>query len=227
LHLRVCIPVMERTERKTLRAINQLESKDPDLFEIRLDLLNVSSSIAKIREATDRLIIATNRRKGEGGFFLGREETRLQSLIEAAQAGFDYVDVELSTKNVTTFVDRLKSDGAGVIVSHHDQRATPNLATLESILQKGKLAGADVCKIVTTAKNHEDDLRCLIFVNEHAKETKLVCFAMGRLGVPSRLLSPIYGAYFTFASSDRGRETGPGQIPISTLRSFYKEMRIP
>lgn len=227
MHLRICVPIMERTELRALRAIDQLETQDPDLLEIRFDLLNRTSSIAKIRKATDRSIVATNRRRGEGGFFSGREETRLQTLVQAAQAGFDYVDVELNTKNVSRFVDRLKSDGAQAIVSHHDPRTTPDLAALESILEKVKKAGADVCKIVTTAKSYEDNLRCLVFVNKHAKKTKLVCFAMGRLGIPSRVLSPIYGAYFTFASSGLGRETAPGQIQISSLRTFYEEFRIP
>jgi 3-dehydroquinate dehydratase type I len=216
---------MERTELRTVRAIDRLEAKDPDLVEIRLDLLNGTSSFSKIRKATNRSIVATNRRIGEGGFFSGTEETRLKNLVQAAQAGFDYVDVELNTKHMSKLVDRLKSDGAQAIISYHDQRTTPDLETLESILEKAKKAGADVSKIVTTAKSYEDNLRCLVLLNKHAKETKMVCFAMGKLGIPSRLLSPLYGAYFTFASSGVGRETATGQIPISRLRTFYEEFR--
>ena len=217
---------MERTEQRALRAIDLLQSQDPDLLEIRFDLLNGTSSVDRIRKATDGMIVATNRRRDQGGFFSGREETRLQTLIQAAQAGFDYVDLELNTKNVSRLVDGLKSDGAQAIVSYHNQKSTPNMAALESILNNSKKTGADICKIVTTAKSYEDNLRCLGFVNKHAKKTKLVCFAMGRLGTPSRILSPIYGAQFTFASSGRGRETAPGQIPIGTLRTFYKEFQM-
>lgn len=211
---------------KTLRALNQLEKQDPDLLEIRFDLLNGTSSIAKIRRATDRSIIATNRRRGEGGFFFGREEIRLQTLVQAAQAGFDYVDVELKTKNVNNFIDHLKNNGAKAIVSHHDHKTTPDLSALESILQRSKNSGADICKIVTTAKSYEDNLRCLFFLNKHAKKTRLVCFAMGRLGIPSRVLSPLYGAYFTFASSGLGRGTAAGQIPMTSLRTFFEEFGI-
>jgi 3-dehydroquinate dehydratase len=49
---------------------------------------------------------------------------------------------------------------------------------------------------------------------------------MGRLGIPSRVLSPIFGAYFTFASSSSGRETAAGQIPIDNLRALYKELGV-
>jgi len=217
---------MERTVQKTLRVLNQLEGQDPDLVEIRFDLLNDTSSIAKIRRATDQPIIATNRRIGEGGSFSGREESRLQSLVQAADAGFDYVDVELNTKNVSKFVNHLKKDGAKTIISHHDHKTTPDLPALESVLKREKTAGADVCKIVTTAKSYEDNLRSLLFLNKNSKKTKLVCFAMGRLGIPSRILSPIYGAYFTFASSGLGRETAAGQIPMSSLRTFYEECGI-
>ncbi len=213
MRLRICVSIMERTMQKTLRALNQLEKQDPDLLEIRFDLLKDTSSIAKIRRATDQPIIATNRRIGEGGFFSGREETRLQSLVQAAQVGFDYVDVELNTKNVSKFIDHLEKDGTRTIVSHHDHKTTPELSALESILKREKDVGADVCKIVTTAKSYEDNLRCLLFLNKHSKRTRLVCFAMGKLGIPSRVLSPIYGAYFTFASSGLGRETAAGQMP--------------
>jgi 3-dehydroquinate dehydratase type I len=217
---------MERTVQETLKALNHLETQDPDLFEIRFDLFSGTSSIVEIRQATNRPIIATNRRRDEGGFFSGKEEARLQTLVEAAQGGFDYVDIELKTKNVSNFVHRLKEDGAKAIVSWHDQKTTPDPSALESILMKEKNAGADISKIVTTAKSYEDSLRCLAFLNEHSKKAKLICFAMGKLGIPSRVLSPIYGAYFTFASPALGKETAAGQIPMNSLRAFYEEFGI-
>jgi 3-dehydroquinate dehydratase type I len=218
---------MERTVQRTLRVLRQLERHDPDLFEIRFDLMNSTSSIAQIRQATDLPIIATNRRRSEGGFFRGIEKSRIETLTKAAQEGFDYVDVELNTRNVARFVTRFKQEGARAVVSYHNKKITPRLPALESTLKHEKEVGADICKIVTTAKSYADNLRCLTLLNKHAKGTRLVCFAMGRLGMPSRVLSPIFGAYFTFASSNVGKETAAGQIPVSDLKDFYNEFGIP
>ena len=226
MQLKICVSVMERTVQRTLRVVRQLEQHDPDLFEIRLDLMKSTSSIGQIRRTTDRPMIATNRSRNGGGFFSGTEEARMETLIRAVQDGFDYVDVELNTKNVNKFVRHLEQGGARAIVSYHNEKTTPELPALQSILKREKDAGADVCKIVTTAKSYADNLRCLAFLNKHARKTRLVCFAMGRLGVPSRILSPIFGAYFTFASSGVGKETAAGQVPVNSLKDFYNEFGI-
>ncbi|MEM2960941.1 MAG: type I 3-dehydroquinate dehydratase, partial [Candidatus Bathyarchaeia archaeon] len=59
---------------------------------------------------------------------------------------------------------------------------------------------------------------------EMSKKTNLVCFAMGENGLLSRILSPLFGASFTYASLERGLETAPGQITISELREIYRRL---
>jgi 3-dehydroquinate dehydratase type I len=120
----------------------------------------------------------------------------------------------------------MKRHGAKVIVSYHSEGLTPTEERLESILVNEKRVGADVCKIVGTAKSYSDSLRCLRFVDKHTRSTKLVCFSMGRLGIPSRILSPILGGFFTFASFRTGRETAAGQIPIDELQTLYEELGV-
>jgi 3-dehydroquinate dehydratase type I len=215
---------MERSVQRTLGALRRLEPHRPDLLEIRLDLMKDTAPIAQIRRNTDVPLIDTNRRRGDGGFYHGPEERRVDTLSEAAQHGFDFVDIELNAKNVRRLVCRFEQEGARTIVSHHNANNTPRMSTLESTLKREKKTGAYVCKVVTTAKRCADNLRCFELLNRHARRTKLICFAMGRLGMPSRVLSPVFGAYFTFASAEVGNETAAGQIPLSTLRRFYDEL---
>jgi 3-dehydroquinate dehydratase type I len=146
--------------------------------------------------------------------------------MQAAREEFDYIDVELRMKDVRKTVRKMKRLGAKVIVSYHSDKLTPTEEALGSILVNEKRAGADVCKIVGTAKSYADSLRCLRFVDKHGRRTKLVCFSTGRLGIPSRILSPIFGGYFTFASFGTGRETAAGQIPINELQTLYKELGV-
>jgi 3-dehydroquinate dehydratase type I len=217
---------MEKNVQRTLGVLRRLEPHSPDLLEIRLDLMKETAPIAQIRRGTDLPLIATNRRKSDGGFYNGPEQRRISTLSRAAQHGFDFVDIELNAKNVRSLVGRFEQEGARTIVSYHNANNTPQLLTLESTLKREKNADAYVCKLVTTAKSYADNLRCLEFLNKHARKSRVVCFAMGRLGMPSRVLSPLFGAYLTFASAEAGNETAVGQIPLSTLRRFYTELGI-
>jgi 3-dehydroquinate dehydratase len=45
---------------------------------------------------------------------------------------------------------------------------------------------------------------------------------MGENGKVSRLLSPLFGAFFTFASLEQGNETAPGQMTIQDMRASYE-----
>jgi len=45
---------------------------------------------------------------------------------------------------------------------------------------------------------------------------------MGEAGVMSRIFSPIFGGAFTYASSDAGEESAPGQISLDGLREIYR-----
>jgi 3-dehydroquinate dehydratase-1 len=218
---KICVSVMERTVENTVKALRRLEAHNPDLIEIRFDLIEPYSSISEIREATDRRIIATNRLKNQGGFFAGSERERLWTLRQAARESFDYVDIELKTKDLNTMVRQVKRHGSNAIVSYHNSSLTPSQNVLQSILTHEKRAGANICKIVCTARTRGDNLRCLTFVNAHAHRTKLVCFAMGKLGRPSRILSPLFGADFTFASLDSHTATAKGQLSIDNVRNVW------
>jgi 3-dehydroquinate dehydratase len=44
---------------------------------------------------------------------------------------------------------------------------------------------------------------------------------MGEAGKISRLLSPVFGGFFTFASLEKGAQTATGQMSISELKSAY------
>ena len=83
--------------------------------------------------------------------------------------------------------------------------ASLSVSEMEKVLEQEIASGASVCKIVTTAKKIEDNLAVLNFVSAMSSKAKLVCFCMGEQGKVSRLLSPMFGAFFTFASLERGQ----------------------
>jgi len=176
----------------------------------------------KLVENASIPLIATNRQHQQGGSRLQDEETRIQNLIEAAGTGFQYADIELTAKDMASVTLKLRDLGVKPIVSFHDFKSTPSQDELERIVNIQIDSGAELCKMITTANNVEDNLTCFQLLTKMGQSTKLVCFAMGENGILSRALSPIFGGYFTYASLQSGMETATGQISISELQRLYK-----
>lgn len=214
---------MPKTINESLRNIKNAEKFSPDLIEIRLDKINIFD-FKEIVASTNKPLIATNRAVSEGGFFAGDDKERIKILFEAAKEGFDYIDLELSTKNLAELVNRLHHMNSKAIISFHDFKKTPSIKIINEIFNREISKGADICKIVTTARKFEDNLKLLNFIYCNYKKARIVCFAMGENGKISRFISPILGAHFTFASIEEGEETAPGQLEISRMRELYERL---
>jgi 3-dehydroquinate dehydratase type I len=74
---------------------------------------------------------------------------------------------------------------------------------------------------VTTACSFKDNLATLQIIKDFPQK-KVVSFAMGALGQISRVLCPMVGGYFTYASIEEGKESAAGQITVKDLREIYR-----
>jgi 3-dehydroquinate dehydratase type I len=192
-----------------------------DLLEIRFDLMKFSADLYEIRDVTDLPLIATNRRRDQGGLSVQIDADRVSMLMDACDAGFDFVDIELSTKSISEVVEKIKAKGKKIIVSHHDLESTPKLCELKKIMLDEIALGADICKIVGTSNSTADNLTYLRFLVEK-KDDNLVSFGMGELGAMSRIFSPFFGGAYTYASLETGKESAPGQLTIAGLKEIYR-----
>jgi len=197
-----------------------------DLIEIRLDYLNKIEEIQKIVKSTSLPLIATNRQYKQGGRRLQNEERRIQALLDAANLDFQYIDIESTTVSLNSVVRELKEKGTSIIISFHDFKRTPKTSHLEKIIHSQIEAGADICKLVTTANTVNDNISCLLLTSKLSKVTKMVCFAMGEIGLLSRVLSPVFGASFTYASVKKGLETARGQPTIFELKELFTRLGV-
>jgi 3-dehydroquinate dehydratase type I len=222
LTIQVCVSVPPKTVEEAFCLIEQAEAQHADLIEVRLDSLTNHDRIADIPDCSKTPLIATNKSMEHHGKFSGSEDEHQKILMDAARNGFEYVDVDLSTPTIGKLVGNLREAGAKPIVSFHNFDQTPELSRLNEVLEEEVSLGADVCKIITTARSVEDNLTTLDFVSKASKKAKIVCFAMGELGKPSRLLSPVFGAFFTFASIDEKRKTAKGQLTIQEMMRAYE-----
>ena len=209
--------LQEKTDLKPL--VERISRKEPDLVEFRIDSLHTPGPLSGVARAGSYQTIATDRSQKTPS-----EMKKL--LIDATEAGFDYVDVDLKHPFIDEIVRHAKTTKVGVIISHHDLTETPAETSLLKLTQTQQAAGSDICKIVTTANDPHDNLTILNFIKQVASTTKIVSFAMGKLGVPSRVLSPSFGAEFTFAAFDSESTTASGQLSIDDLRKAWQLLEI-
>jgi 3-dehydroquinate dehydratase type I len=216
------VSILPKTTAEALRLIEKAEDAHADLIEVRLDCLENHNELADLAIHGKTPKIATNKPRGYGGSFSGTEKEQLQILLNAAKNGFQYVDIELTHLKLEEAVRELKSLSVKPIVSFHDFAEPLSFPELNGVLKREIASGAEICKIVTTAKQIVDNLTILDFTSAACRRARTVCFAMGELGKVSRLLSPLFGGYFTFASLEPGSETAAGQMTIQEMKAAYE-----
>lgn len=188
-----------------------------ELYEVRIDL--IGDSWPELVKQLEKPWIACNRSAEEGGSWGGNESKRREELLSAIELGASIVDIELVTGNLKEMV-RLVKERAKCLLSFHDLKGTPPLDRMREIVQKELEAGADICKVVTTARGFEDNLAVLQLI-PNFPQARVVSFAMGPLGSTSRILCPLVGGDFIYASAGEGSESAPGQITVRDLSEIY------
>jgi 3-dehydroquinate dehydratase-1 len=191
-----------------------------DFFEIRIDL--IGSSWRELVAGLPRPWIACNRRSEEGGRWQGSEPDRISELIGAVGLGASIMDIELATPGVEALLNDVKGR-VELLVSYHNLDETPSFEAMKDIVERQLSAGADICKVVTTARSFADNIAILQLISNYP-DRKIIAFAMGPQGYLSRVLSPLVGGYLTYASVEAGRESAAGQVAIDDLRSIYQLM---
>jgi len=217
----ICVPVLAETNRKALRMMARGFAL-AEMVELRIDRMGAPDLPALVG-ARKGILLVTNRRKKEGGFFSGPEKDRVDLLAEAARLGADWVDIEASTGRRLIRDLAAKISGPGgttkMIVSHHELRGTPPWRALRRRYEACRAFGAPVVKIVTYAEAVEDNLRVLQLIPRSLAEGQaIVAFCMGPQGRISRILAPILGSCISYASLRKGAESAPGQPTVSEMR---------
>ena len=210
---RICGVIMD----SSLDIVSKAE-EFADLFEVRIDL--VGDGWQELAGQLNKPWVACNRVASEGGRWKGSETERIVELLKAIEVGADIIDIELCTIDLAEAIPLIKKR-AECLLSFHDLTGTPPLDSLREIVQRQLDAGADICKVVTMAQRFEDNITVLQLISEFPRG-KVVSFAMGHWGLVSRILCPLVGGNFTYASIEQGKESASGQITVMELRKIYQ-----
>ncbi len=179
-----------------------------DLVELRLDSVadpDVAGALAGRRTP----VIVTCRPTWEGGQFGGSEEERRRLLVQAIEAGAEYVDVEWRA----AFDDLVaRRQGRGIVLSAHDFNGVPD--DLHSTHEAMRATGAEVVKIAVTAR-----CLCDVFALESLDSGPggAVFIAMGQSGFATRILAGRFGSRWTYTG-----DCAPGQVSTARLLDEFR-----
>ncbi len=227
--------VITRAGKDIIEQLEKAREAGADIAEIRVDL--VTDSMWEVVELFRQIynkrtarndniipIIATIRRKEEGGNFSDSEADRLWlygTIITTLRKG-DMIDIELNTEDKEIrdeIIGKAKKKGLMVIVSSHNfGRFFPffsGKAMVKGLLEKESQAGADIAKVAILVNIIEHVYALQDILNE--SEGRTVIIAMGERWANFRLLPP----FLTKNAINYGAINGisaPGQPTVKELR---------
>lgn len=233
----ICVPITARTKKEALHTIER-SCQFADFIELRMDLINsggLEEFISVARSNSDSVkIIVTSRKKEEaapvGKAACAKSKSRnikekMELLKEAIMRGTDFVDIELAEgraliKELQAFC-AIHGNKTKIIISYHNLKETPALTKLKQIFHQCARFKPAVVKIVTTAKNVEDNLITLNLI-PYAKENsqKIISLCMGNKGGISRAIAPFLGNYLSFAALKQDGQSAPGQFTVGGMKQI-------
>lgn len=223
----IALVVAERDPGAFWRAFRRA-ARTARVVELRLDALPCVADIVSVLERLATAgkgprrrptLIATCRRRPDGGSFAGSPSAQLALLALAARAGCRWVDVDAAT--LESFPPSQRAallPAVRRIVSFHDFSGAPaNLARLYRRLAR---LGGDRVKIAVTPRRQRDNVALLQLARRHRR--RLIAVTMGTVGIPGRVLALRAGSALAYAAPERGPASAPGQLRWTDMRELYR-----
>ena len=216
----ICTVIQNKTAAQIEEILRHVE-----MAEIRLDRCSLTDSETETCFESDVPLVATCRVSEVMASDPSLSEIKAASLCEerlcrAIKAGARYVDVEVEapkymSKRVRSYA---QENGTVFIKSFHDFSGTGSCEELKAVVEKCLHIGADIVKIVTTARTADETERVLSLYDEFAPE-KLIAFSMGDAGRESRMQCLAKGAPYTYAALTEEDAAAPGQWSAAEMSS--------
>jgi len=241
---KICIAIPIKSENLSInkKIIETALDKRPDLIEFRFDYINEAkfitpSLLKEIMNVIPPKIpkIFTFRRKQEGGQYDFSMNERLDVLRHLIEVKPDYLDIEINSESeiLKAIIDLAYDNKVRLIFSYHDFEKSVTYEETAEILNRFdeklkhelsidvyKINGS-IFKIIFTAQIFDDNVEVLNICKKlFRQDKKFVCFAMGEIGLLSRILCVKFGSLWTYGSLEE--KTAPGQIKIEKIREIHQ-----
>lgn len=203
-----------------------------DLIELRLDGLEapgpteLGGVFRGIPGSLRSRLIATVRRRSEGGRFAGSEDERLRLLGEAGRLGAAYLDLELEADRESdgAAARRLReaAPDARLIASFHDPDGVP--PDLEALPGRMASMRPAMAKVAVSAAGWRDVKRVHSLIQGQAsRDLPVIGIAMGTPGRALRVIAGAAGAALTSYAPPGGLPAvAGGQLTAQETRSRHR-----
>ncbi len=213
----LCVTIGRSRHKFMIAEYQHLSSIGAELVEMRLDYIGRAIDLRRLFANRAAPIIATCRRREDGGRWMKTEQERQVILRSAIASGVDYVDLEEDVAGSIPRYGKTKR-----IVSLHNFEETPE--NLEEIHARLANLDADIVKIATMANSFADSIRMLELLKTVKIPTIALC--MGDLGTVTRILGLRFGSPFTYTTLNTERKIAPGQITFDMMKKVYRASEI-
>lgn len=211
----ICVTIGCGSHKRMIEEWQKLAEDNVKFVELRLDYLRKEPQLYRLLPNRPSAVLATVRRKSDGGNWRGSEEERIQLLRSLIAEGVEYVDLELDVAPKIPRFGKTKR-----VVSYHNMEETP--ADLDAIRNEALAkCDPDIIKIAVTPKNIGDVFRLVDFLkraNSDRSKPRTLALSMTEMGFFTRVLGKKWGCPYTYASFSSIRTIAPG-LP------YYKKMR--
>jgi len=219
-------------KRLSIDAAARAEASGAAIIELRIDLLEPEErSIEKVKEFLTSLnmsVIITNRRREEGGSFMGTEDERIEILRSImATEMVDAVDIEFLADGRDEVIEEAKKHHIPVILSFHDFSGMPAPAEILELIDAMYNAGGSIAKIAVTPGTPYDTLNLLQLTHQVSSDGHgqlLITIGMGDWGRHLRVIAPLYGSVLTYGFIE-DEAVAPGQFSVHELRDMLDKLK--
>ena len=149
---RVCVIIGRTRHKMMIVELEEAAKRGAKFVELRLDFLARAIDFKRLIPLKKCPLVATLRRKEDGGRLGGTEQERKMVLRQAIVAGFDWVDLEEDIAKEIPRFGPVKR-----IISYHNSAETPQ--NLDDIYANMLKQDGDVYKIAVAAQSAEDVAR--------------------------------------------------------------------
>ncbi|GAI19790.1 unnamed protein product [marine sediment metagenome] len=143
------------------------------------------------------------------------------------------IEIKSESKVLKSLIDLAYENKVKLIFSYHDFEKSVTYEETTEILIRfneklkyelnidlNKIYGS-IFKIISTAQVFDDNVQVLNICKKLSQQDKkFVCFAMGEVGILSRVLCVKFGSLWTYGSLEE--KTAPGQIKIEKIREIHQ-----
>ena len=203
-----------------------------DLIELRLDALeqpgpaDLPAILGDLPQPVLARLIATVRRRDEGGRFSGSEEDRIGLLAAAAELGAAWCDLEFEADRESRGAHARRIRGAApairLVASVHDLKGVP--AGLETLPGRMASMRPALTKVAVRAAGQADVERVHSLIRDQASgKTPIIGIAMGEAGTALRVIAGSAGAAVsTYAPPEGLPAVAAGQLTAGDVRSRHR-----